>query len=81
MKLFTSLRLISFAIITLIMFLMVGCTNNVNMDKPTLKESIDKIQYGKDKYGNCYAMLSSIGYYSYITTSITTVPCNQTDLK
>lgn len=60
-------------IIVLMSIMLFGC-NQPNQNE--LKSSLSQIQYAKDKYGNCFAVIHSRTYGGAYVASIATIPCN-----
>lgn len=41
-----------------------------------VESTLSQIQYAKDKYGNCFAVIHSVTYGGPYVASIATIPCN-----
>ena len=62
-------------LILILCFMILSCVEADYSTSNNINKVQNNMQYFKDKYGNCFAALSSYNSYGIIT-SIATIPCN-----
>lgn len=73
------MKAISFSV-ALLAVAMSGCTIPTEVGESATQSVVKNLSYAKDKYGVCYAMISSVTYGGHESISITAVPCKQVHL-